>query len=70
MPYTDDPVADFLNYDAEQTKALESRPQCAYCDQYIQDNVLYDFDGELICPECLEDYINDNFKKDTSDYID
>ena len=72
MPYgfTDDPVADFLRHDSEQEKARERCPKCSCCREHIQEDELYDFDGELVCPECVDEYINDNFKKRTSNYID
>lgn len=66
---TDDPVADFLTHDAERESALVLLPKCSCCKERIQDDDLYDFDGELVCPECVIDYINDNHKKRTVDYI-
>ncbi len=69
MPYTDDPIADFNSYERAQEKALARCPVCVCCKERIQEDELYDFDGELVCPECVRDYINDNFKHDTSNYI-
>lgn len=36
MPWTDDPVADYDRYDAEQTRELEKLPRCSECDHPIQ----------------------------------
>jgi hypothetical protein len=56
MPYnrTDDPLADFDRWDREQQRELERLPVCCECDKPIQDEIYYEFDGEYICPECLE----------------
>lgn len=66
MTYTDNPIADFDRWDAEQTKWLERLPKCAECDHHIQDENCYEINGELICPECL----NNNHRKRTEDYIE
>lgn len=59
MSWTDDPVADFLRYDAEQEAKLEKLPICCECDHPIQSDECYEFNGEYICEECL----NDNHRK-------
>ena len=66
---TDDPIADHLRHEDRLYEALIRQPKCACCDEHIQDDDLYDFDGDLICPECLHDWLNDNYKKQTIDYI-
>ena len=53
MFYSDDPVADSLRYDAEQDRQLERLPRCCECDEPIQDEYCYEFNDELICPDCL-----------------
>lgn len=63
---TDDPVADFERYDAEQVAELEKLPRCSECDEPIQTEKCYEFNGELICQECLENY----HEKDTEDYVE
>ena len=63
---TDDPERDFLKHDAEQQKQLEKLPRCSECDEPIQSEKCYEFNGELICPECLENY----HEKETEDYVD
>lgn len=64
--YSDDPNADFDAWDAEQTRQLEQRPVCADCDEPIQDDHWYEFDGKLICPDCLES----NYRKENGDCLD
>lgn len=63
---TDDPAADFDRFDAEQQKALEKYPKCSMCDEYIQDDYLYEINDEVVCEEC----INQNFRKNVEDYIE
>ena len=70
MIITDDPHADFDRWDYEQERALMRLPICSCCGERIQDDELYDFDGELVCEECLSVYLADNHKKKTSDYIE
>lgn len=62
---TDDPAADFDRYDAEQQKELEKCPKCSMCDEYIQSDYFYEINDEVICEEC----INDNFRKNTEDFM-
>lgn len=66
MPWTDDPVADYDRFDAEQTKELERLPRCSECDQPIQGEECWEFNGELICEECL----NDNHRKSVEDFLE
>lgn len=63
--YTDDPIADFLRYDAEQERKLEMLPVCVCCGEPIQTEEYYDINDDLFCPECMED----NFKRWTGNYI-
>lgn len=63
---TNDPLADFDRWDAEQTAKLEKLPECTECDEPIQDDCYYEINGECVCPECLEN----NHKHWVEDYID
>ena len=65
MSWTGDALADFDRYDRKQQEALDELPVCCECDQPIQDDECFEFDGELICPQCLKD----NHQKHTEDYI-
>ena len=70
MFITGDPLADFDRYDAEQQSKLEECPECCCCCEHIQDEYLFDFDGDLVCDECLHDYVNEKYRKPTERYID
>ena len=52
---TDDPIADFERYDAEQQKKLDRLPKCCHCGEPIQDDFCFDLgDGEIYCEDCLK----------------
>ena len=63
--YCPDNFDAFDRYDAEQEKALSKLPECSECGEPIQDEECFEFNGELICPDCLK-Y---NHRKWTEDYI-
>ena len=52
-------------HEAEQEAWLSRRPECAYCEQNIQEDFLFDIEGELICKDCLVTH----FRKNTEDYM-
>lgn len=56
MFYSDNPVLDFEEYDAEQNRRLEELPVCADCDEHIQDETAYYINGEWICENCMDAY--------------
>lgn len=56
MHYTDNPIADFNSWDAEQNRRLEQLPVCADCEQHIQDETAYYINGEWICESCMDSY--------------
>lgn len=56
MAFTNDPIADFERWDAEQEAWLAKRPVCADCDEHIQDCEAYYINGCLICQNCIEAY--------------
>lgn len=65
MPYTDDPIADFEAWDAEQEAKLETFPKCSECGKRIQDDELFDVYGDLYCCDCAIE----QFQKSTDNYI-
>lgn len=65
MFYTDDPIADFDAYDAEQNRRLAKLPICDHCGYPIEDDKLWDFRGYLYHDDCAAD----EFRRDTEDYI-
>lgn len=62
---TDNPVRDAERYYGDQDEALEKLPKCSHCDEPIQDDHLFEINGELFCEECMWE----NFKKNIEDYI-
>jgi formylmethanofuran dehydrogenase subunit E len=56
MPWTDDPIADFEQWDREQNRQLEALPVCADCDEHIQDESAFYINGEWICENCMDAY--------------
>lgn len=64
--YTDDPIADFNDHDASVSKWLSSRPICDMCGEHIQDDYLFEINGELICEDCLKTY----HRKHVEDYME
>ena len=59
MYITNDPIADFNRYDAEQERRYEELPECDYCGEKITDDYYYEINGDLICEDCLKR----NFRK-------
>lgn len=64
MQYTDDPYADFLAHDYEQSKWLQSRPECDCCGEHIQEDHYFEEDGMIICPDCWRQYVHNNFYRE------
>lgn len=65
LAFTNDPVADYERYSAQQEKALRIRPLCSCCEEHIQDEFCYEINGEIICETCMDRF----FRKDVDDYI-
>ena len=38
----------------EQDERLDTLPKCSECREPIQEDECYNFDGDLICEECLK----------------
>ena len=54
----------FVQHQAEQDAWLDKCPICEHCDKPIQDDYLYDVDGNIYCEKCMKEL----FRKDTEDY--
>ena len=65
MGYVPDNYDAWEAHQAEQDKLLKKLPKCSECHQPIQEDLCYNFDGDLICEDCLEK----NHKVSTEDYI-
>ncbi len=54
MTFTDDPIADFERYDAEQQEQLDKLPKCVECGEPIQQEFAVCINDDWICDDCLE----------------
>ena len=54
MYYTDDPLADFARWDADQERKQSELPVCDECGERIQDEYCYTWGGCIICEDCME----------------
>lgn len=61
----EDAYSQWQSRECRQEAWLRKRPVCCYCGEHIQDEQLFDIEGELYHEECLVA----NFRKDTEDYI-
>lgn len=52
-------------HEAEKEAWLEKQPLCVCCDKHIQDDFLFDINGNLFCEGCMKD----NFRKCTDNYV-
>ena len=50
---TDDAIADFDRYDAEQQKVSEEFPTCCECGCTIYEDFIYEYNDEPICDDCM-----------------
>jgi len=66
MFYSDDPIRDYENWDAEQQRRLDKLPKCSECGEPIQTEECYEINDELICPDCMET----NHRKWVEDYVE
>lgn len=55
----------YKRHEAEQAREVKKLPVCDYCDEPITSDHLYDIDGTLICPDCMESV----FRKSTDRYV-
>lgn len=55
MLYIPDNYDKFKAYEDEKEARLEELPVCSECDEPIQTEECYEFNDELICPDCLKD---------------
>lgn len=66
LMYTDDPIADFNRYDAEQAQAMAKYPVCADCGKSITGDFVFYIEGDIYCEDCMLD----NFRRPTDDFIE
>lgn len=56
MIWTDDPVMDAANYEAERERKMQELPICDFCGDHITDDSYHEIRGLNICDRCLEDH--------------
>lgn len=60
-------------HDERQERMLSRRPKCFWCDDHIQDEHCYEYEGDLYCPDCMEDnhpeYMDIYHRESTEDYV-
>lgn len=62
--YTDNPVADYNRYAADQERELQKLPKCSHCGEPIQDDFCWEIDGEIYHQDCAEElfcHCTDNY---------
>lgn len=63
---TDDPARDEAQHSAALEEKLKTMPVCSHCHKHIQDDYLFDIDGDLYC----EEHALELFRKDIEGYIE
>ena len=64
MPCPDNYDA-FCEHEARQESMLDELPICCDCKEPIQEDHLFDINGELFCFDCMKS----NYRKYTEDYM-
>ena len=54
--YVPDNLDQFKLWDTEQTRKLEQRTICDYCEEPIQDGHYYLVSDYIVCPDCMDSY--------------
>lgn len=57
--YTNNPIADFHRYDAEQNRRLARLPVCDHCGEPIQQEDAVCIDHQWFCDDCLKELRED-----------
>lgn len=65
-----DAASDYDRYSARRERDLEKFPKCAWCGEPITDDHCYEINGDLVHTDCATDYLDENCKVDTDNYID
>lgn len=55
MIWSDDPVKDAERYEYErEQRRIYELPECEECGERIDDDTYYDFDGLILCYDCVQ----------------
>lgn len=66
MEYIKDYTEQHAMHEARAEREIARLPKCAECELPILDEECFEFNGELICPDCLRD----NHRKMVDDYVE
>jgi hypothetical protein len=56
-----DPYDAFDMEDARLERLRRAAPRCCVCREHITCGGFYDFDGDIVCEDCVDDYIHEYF---------
>lgn len=59
---TDDPVRDAEYHYTHLPRIQPRRQKCEYCEKEIKADHAFDIEDVLICPECLVEYMEHNYR--------
>ena len=55
-----DPFDDFDRHEDAIDRWEKRRPRCAYCNRHIVEDTAYEIRDDIVCGDCLEDYLNEH----------
>ena len=55
-----DPFDDFDRHEDAIDLWEKRRPRCAYCNRHIVEDTAYEIRDDIVCGDCLEDYLNEH----------
>ena len=61
-----DAYSQWEHRERQRERWLKRLPRCSECDNHIQDEMCWEYNGELICDRCA----NDNHRKWVEDYAE
>ena len=63
--YCPDNYDAFCEHETQQENMLSRMPQCCECGEHIQEEHLFDVNGDLFCFDCMKA----NFERETEEYM-
>lgn len=56
--------------EAKKAAWIAKRPVCSVCGEKIEDDFAFDDGNGLMCPECWDKRVNDEYLVDVDEYMD
>lgn len=50
---------EYARYAARDYRAEKNRPKCGWCGNRIYDDHAYRIEGDIVCPECVKNWLDD-----------